>query len=148
MSNIKVFFKNFTAGRKALFKRMGIYLASSLAVFEAANIFLEDGAVGQWCEAVSLGGIHRVAFFALSEKGVLRMNRRFQFPIHQIIRREDPPVVHAEDRLAWASVMRRKEPRLAVIDMHMRIAHAHIGKNTDKVSVRELHIVDLLRFLF
>ena len=57
MSNIKVFFKNFTAGRKALFKRMGIYLASSLAVFEAANIFLEDGAVGQWCEAVSLGGI-------------------------------------------------------------------------------------------
>ena len=45
MSNIKVFFKNFTAGRKALVKRMGIYLASSLAVFEAANIFLEDGAV-------------------------------------------------------------------------------------------------------
>ena len=56
MSNIKVFFKNFTAGRKALLKRMGIYLASSLAVFEAANIFLEDGAVAQWCESVSLGG--------------------------------------------------------------------------------------------
>ena len=57
MSNIKVFFKNFTAGRKALFKRMGIYLASSLAVFEAANIFLEDGDVARWCEGVSLGGI-------------------------------------------------------------------------------------------
>ena len=28
MSNIKVFFKNFTAGRKALFKRMVIYLGS------------------------------------------------------------------------------------------------------------------------
>ena len=57
MSNIKVFFKNFTAGRKALLKRMGIYLASALAVFEAANIFLEDGAVARWCEGVSLGGI-------------------------------------------------------------------------------------------
>ena len=57
MSGMKIFFKNFTAGRKALFKRMGIYLASALAVFEAANIFLEDGAVAQWCESVSLGGI-------------------------------------------------------------------------------------------
>ena len=57
MSNIKVFFKNFTAGRKALLKRMGIYLGSALAVFEAANIFLEDGAVAQWCADVSLCGI-------------------------------------------------------------------------------------------
>ena len=57
MSNIKVFFKNFSAGRKALLKRMGIYLGSALAVFEAANIFLEDGAVAQWCADVSLCGI-------------------------------------------------------------------------------------------
>ena len=57
MSNFKIFLKNFTAGRKALFKRMGIYLASSLAVFEAVNIFLEDGTAAQWCEGVSLGGI-------------------------------------------------------------------------------------------
>ena len=57
MSNFKIFLKNFTAGRKALFKRMGIYLASSLAVFEAVNIFLEDGTAAQWCEGVSLGVI-------------------------------------------------------------------------------------------
>ena len=57
MSKLKIFFKNFTAGRKALFKRMGIYLASALAVFEAANIFLEDGAVAQWCRSVSFDGI-------------------------------------------------------------------------------------------
>ena len=57
MSSFKIFLKNFTAGRKALFKRMGIYLASALAVFEAVNIFLEDGAAAQWCEGVSLGGI-------------------------------------------------------------------------------------------
>ena len=57
MRSIKVFFKNFTAGRKALFKRMGIYLASALAVFETANILLEDGTVAQWCEGVSLGGV-------------------------------------------------------------------------------------------
>ena len=63
MSNIKVFFKNFTAGRKALFKRMVIYLGSALAVFEAANIFLEDGSVAQWCESVSLGGISLKSLF-------------------------------------------------------------------------------------
>jgi hypothetical protein len=57
MSRLKIFFKNFTAGRKTLFKRMGIYLASALAVFEAANIFLEDGVTARWCETVSVGGI-------------------------------------------------------------------------------------------
>ena len=57
MSNFKIFLKNFTAGRKVLFKRMAIYLASALAVFEAANIFLEDGTVAQWCESVSVGSV-------------------------------------------------------------------------------------------
>lgn len=57
MSKMRIFLKNFTSGRKALFKRMGIYLGSALAVFEAANILLEDGAVAQWCAGVSLGGI-------------------------------------------------------------------------------------------
>ncbi len=57
MSNIKIFLKNFTAGRRALFKRMGIYLGSALAVFEAANILLEDGAVANWCAGMTLGGI-------------------------------------------------------------------------------------------
>ena len=57
MNRFRVFLKNFTAGRKALFKRMMIYLGSALAAFEAANIFLEDGAVAQWCEGVALGGV-------------------------------------------------------------------------------------------
>ncbi|MBQ9901088.1 MAG: hypothetical protein IJM51_01690 [Clostridia bacterium] len=55
MSNPKLFFKNFTAGRKVLFKRMLVYLGVSLAVFETANIFLEDGAVAKWCEGIALG---------------------------------------------------------------------------------------------
>ncbi len=57
MNRFRVFLKNFTAGRKALFKRMMIYLGSALAAFEAANIFLEDGAVAQWCEGVALGSV-------------------------------------------------------------------------------------------
>ncbi len=57
MNNLKIFLKNFTAGRKALFKRMGIYLGSALAVFETANILLEDGTVADFCADISVCGI-------------------------------------------------------------------------------------------
>ena len=56
MSKMKLFFKNFTAGRKVLFKRMLVYLGISLAVFEAATRLLEDGVISRWCEGVSFGG--------------------------------------------------------------------------------------------
>ncbi len=57
MHAFRIFLKNFTAGRKALLKRMGIYLGTALAAFEVVNIFLEDGAVADFCRNTSLLGV-------------------------------------------------------------------------------------------
>ena len=57
MNRFRVFLKNFTAGRKALAKRMGIYLGTALAAFEVVNIFLEDGAMAEFCANTSLFGV-------------------------------------------------------------------------------------------
>lgn len=57
MNTLKIFFKNFTAGRKALFKRMGIFLGSALAVFEVVNIFLNDSTVADFCANTIIMGI-------------------------------------------------------------------------------------------
>ena len=57
MHQIRIFFKNFSAGRKALVKRMGVYLATSLAIFEIVNIFLEDGKAARFCESLTLGDV-------------------------------------------------------------------------------------------
>lgn len=57
MNKFKIFLKNFTAGRKTLFKRIGIFLGSALAVFEIINIFLEDGTVADICSQTSIMGV-------------------------------------------------------------------------------------------
>lgn len=57
MKRLRIFLKNFSAGRRALLKRMGIYLGTALAVFEVVNIFLEDGTAADFCASVSVGGV-------------------------------------------------------------------------------------------
>lgn len=58
MNPFRIFLKNFTAGRKALFKRMGIFLGTALAVFEVVNIFLEDSKIGDFCAHTNIWGVN------------------------------------------------------------------------------------------
>lgn len=58
MNQFRIFLKNFTAGRKALLKRMGIYLGTALAVFEVVNIFLEDSKIGDFCTNTDILGVN------------------------------------------------------------------------------------------
>lgn len=58
MNSFRIFLKNFTAGRKALFKRMGIFLGTALAVFEVVNIFLEDSKIGDFCAHTNILGVN------------------------------------------------------------------------------------------
>lgn len=58
MKQFRIFLKNFTAGRKALIKRMGIYLGTALAAFEVVNIFLEDGAMADFCASTDIFGVN------------------------------------------------------------------------------------------
>ena len=57
MNKLRIFLKNFTAGRKALFKRMGILLGSALAVFEVVQVLLQDDSIAQLCGNIGIFGI-------------------------------------------------------------------------------------------
>lgn len=57
MGKLRIFFKNFTAGRKALFKRMGILLGSALAVFEVVQALLQDDSIAQFCGNIDILGV-------------------------------------------------------------------------------------------
>lgn len=63
MNKFKIFFKNFTAGRKTLLKRTGIFLGSALAVFEVVNIFLSDSMVSDFCADTIVMGISLKSIF-------------------------------------------------------------------------------------
>lgn len=58
MSQFRIFLKNFTAGRKALFKRMGILLASALAFFEIIQQLLEDESIAAFCANTDILGVN------------------------------------------------------------------------------------------